>query len=154
MGRTGKYGLGAALAALVIVASSCGDPNFCDGQTSSGEAEAPAIENFGLVDQLDGDPWTAIFSATFKDSDGDLGGGSAKFYINGKEAASIDLHEVFQQSDLGQDAVEGIVALPLRFSDTIDDETTANLGLQLIDVGAHSSNCYGLELEFNVSPID
>ena len=115
----------------------------------------PAVTNFELRSQLDGDPWTLIFSATFEDSNGDLGPlGRAKFYLGGALAADLELSDVFRQSGLEQDAIAGELALPWRVSETVQDCAQVTLGLQLLDGNSFRSNCYSLGLEFNVEDVN
>jgi hypothetical protein len=123
----------------------------CGSRFQSDSDRAPILINFELKRQLDGDPWTLIFSATFEDSDGDLGGlGQAKFFLSGEEAASLSLDDVFRQSGLTLNATDGVLALPLRFSETVVDGAQVVLGLQLYDGNSFASNCYSLGLEFGV----
>lgn len=142
--------------ALIAGLAGCGtDSAACGSRIQSDSVLAPIVNNFQLKRQLDGDPWTLIFSATFEDSDGDLGGlGQAKFFLSGEEAASLSLDEVFRQSGIELDANDGTLALPLRFSETVADGAQVVLGLQLYDSNSFASNCYSLGLEFNVDDIN
>ena len=132
---------------------ACGtDAAACGAMLASDSELAPILTNFELKSQLDGDPWTLIFAATFEDTNGDLGPlGQAKFYLGGDEAASLSLSDIFRQSGLEQDATEGVLALPLRFSETVQDGAQVVLGLQVLDGNSFKSNCYSLGLEFDVS---
>ena len=145
---------------LFLVAFSSGligcgtDSAACGSRFQSDSDLAPLLTNFELKRQLDGDPWTLIFSATFEDSNGDLGGlGQAKFFLSGEEAASLSLDDVFRQSGVTLDATDGVLALPLRFSETVSDGAQVVLGLQLYDSNSFASNCYSLGLEFNVDEL-
>ena len=54
--------------------SSCGtDASACGSVLATESDLAPRLTDFQLNKQLDGDPWTLIFAATFEDSNGDLG---------------------------------------------------------------------------------
>lgn len=144
------------LASLTISLLGCGtDSAACGSRMQADSERAPVLRNFELKRQLDGDPWTLIFSATFEDSDGDLGAlGQAKFFLGGEEAASLSLNDVFAQSGLTLDATGGILALPLRFSETVSDGAQVVLGLQLYDGNSFASNCYSLGLEFGVDEVN
>ena len=137
------------------VMTGCGsDGNaLCAQNPQNTFAEAPVITDFNLVDTLNGDPWTLIFSVAFTDSNGDLGKlGKAELFLNGNdEPERIDLEEIFSQSAVASDATEGTLAVPLRFGETVTDGTQVNLGLQLLDANSFRSNCYSLELFFEVA---
>ena len=147
-----------ALLALLLLSCfplySCGsDGNaFCGQNPQNTFEEAPVITDFSLVDTLNGDPWTLIFSVAFTDSNGDLGRlGKAELFLNGNDQPErIDLAEIFSQSAISTDATQGTLAIPLRFGETLSDGTQVNLGLQLLDANSFRSNCYSLELFFGV----
>jgi hypothetical protein len=105
--------------------------------------------------QIPGDPWTVVFGVEFEDSGRDLGsGGHAEFFLNAnEEPAAQELDSVFRQSGLVTDASAGAFWVTLRFAEeTVEDGTNVRLGLQLIDAGERRSNCFTLELEFDVFP--
>ena len=148
------------LAPLALVASlgfslGCGsDGNaYCGQNPQNTFPEAPVITDFSLVDTLNGDPWTLIFSVAFTDTNGDLGKlGKAELFLNGNDQPErIGLAEIFSQSAIAPDAVEGTLAVPLRFGETVSNGTVVNLGLQLLDANSFRSNCYSLELFFDVA---
>ncbi len=119
-----------------LLAAGCGD-SACEGFERSTTDNAPVIEKLRLVSQLAGDPWTSIFGVAFTDSDGDLGSGSAhaEFFLNGKTAASVDLSDIFQGTAVEPSARSGELAVPLRFSETVENGASATLGVQLISSG-------------------
>ena len=113
------------------------------------------ITDFELNKQLDGDPWTLIFAATFEDSNGDLGElGQARFYLAGEEAATLNLDDIFIQNGVDAEANSGVLAMPLRFSETVSDGAQVVLGLQLFDGNSFASNCFSLGLEFNIDDVN
>ena len=142
----------ALIACLSPALSACGtDSSACGSILKSTSELAPKITDFDLNKQLEGDPWTLIFAATFEDSNGDLGEvGQARFYLAGEEAATLSLKEIFAQNGVDADANEGVLAMPLRFSETVSDGAQVVLGLQLFDSNSFASNCYSLGLEFNL----
>ena len=144
------------LVALNLGLSACGtDSSACGSILKSTSDLAPKITSFELNSQLDGDPWTLIFSATFEDSNGDLGEvGQARFYLGGEEAATLSLNDIFVQNGVESDATGGTLAMPLRFSETVSDGAQVVLGLQLFDSNSFASNCYSLGLEFNVDDVN
>lgn len=143
------------LSVLALNAGGCGTGAATCGSHFASDSElAPVVTKFELRSQLDGDPWTLIFAASFEDANGDLGPlGQAKFYLGGEEAASLPLSELFRQSGVAQDATEGVLALPLRFSESVQHGAQVVLGLQFLDSNSFASNCYGLGLEFNVEEV-
>lgn len=143
------------IAVSVSLLSACGE-NACEGFEASQSNDSPQITKLRLVNQLPGDPWTAIFGLEFTDTNGDLGLGSshAEFFLNGKSAAKVNLPAFFKGSSVPPNATSGELAVPLRFGETVKDGTIGILGVQLIDTQSHRSNCYALELDFTVSPLN
>ena len=144
------------LVCLLPFLSACGtDSSACGSILKSDSELAPRITDFELNKQLDGDPWTLIFAATFEDSNGDLGElGQARFYLAGEEAATLNLKDIFVQNGVDAEANSGVLAMPLRFSETVSDGAQVVLGLQLFDSNSFASNCYSLGLEFNIDDVD
>lgn len=139
-------------ACLILTMIGCGvEP--CSEERSEG-SDAPELSVFALDSQMETDPWTLIFSATFADPDGDLGTGRVEFFLNGQASdTSVELRELFRQSGLPLNATGGRFAIPLRFSDTVTDGAKVKLGVQLVDAADLRSNCYSLELNFAVQPV-
>lgn len=148
-----RRGLGATLfmVTLALGATACGG-NACGDVDASGASGAPRITKLELATQLEGDPWTTIFAASFSDRDADLAMGEARFHLNESSSPSTvqPLRDVFRQSALDEAATTGTLALALRFNPDIDDGSEVRVGLQLEDGAGHASNCYGLTLEFDV----
>jgi hypothetical protein len=120
----------------------------------SGDDTAPVIEQFDLLGQLEGDPWTLVFGTSFADSSGDLGGGHAEFSLNGKSSGSqLELDEIFRQSGIDPASKAGRMAFPLRFADSVQDGSEVWLGLQLVDAEDQRSNCSAMKLHFAVEPV-
>jgi hypothetical protein len=150
------------LIAWVFLLGACGsESSLCDDLSGSGSGNAPEIRNVDLVGQLeaptynlagDPDPWTAVFSLSFEDKDGDLGGGFADFYLGSAAsvATSLDLADSFRQSGLAQTAESGVIGVPLRFGETGPGLKTTEIGMRVTDATGHRSNCKSLFLEFNV----
>src|SRR5687767_130490 len=94
--------------ALILVAacallSACGPDQACGGSFSpSSEAAAPHIESMRLAGQLEQDPWTMVLSLEFEDDDGNLGLGTASFYLNHSDEASTrqQMRDAFRQNAL------------------------------------------------------
>ena len=144
----------AILVAVCLFSTGCGD-SACEGFERSATDNAPAITELRLVSQLSGDPWTTIFGVGFTDSNGDLGSGDghAEFFLNSKSAASVGLTDLFQGGGVEAAARSGELAVPLRFSENVENGASATLGVQLVDDAGNRSNCYSLDLDFTVSPI-
>jgi len=144
-------------AALALIAPACGS-NTCGGQARTEDGNAPAVTRFYVLSedkQIPGDPWTVLFGVEFNDITGDLGpGGRAEFYLNSNtEASEQELDRVFRQNGLLPGATEGAFWVYLRFAEeTVDDGTQVRLGVQLVDAAELRSNCYTLDLEFDVYP--
>ena len=141
----------------VLMASAClgacSKGNSCDGQPASKHATAPRIEALSLLRQVTSDPWTLVFEVKFTDADGDLGGGTAEFFMERKTPAAVtmSLAEMFQRSEVDLAASSGELGLPLRFKDTVPNGQDVDLELQMIDVKGQRSNCYQVSLHFDVT---
>ncbi len=142
---------------LALLAPACGS-STCGGQARSDDAGAPEVSSFFVLSedrQIPGDPWTVLFGIDFLDPNGDLGeSGAAEFYLNSNpEPTAQPLDRVFRQNGLQPSATEGAFWVTLRFAEaTVDDGTRVRLGVQLIDGALLRSNCYTLDLEFDVFP--
>lgn len=141
-------------ALLAASASACGG-GHCAGLEADEAPGTPVVDNFWLLEhQIPGDPWTVLFGVDYTDDDGDLGTGSAEFYLNeNKQPAVQDMVDAFRQSGVQPGETLGSLWMALRFSETIDDGTDVTLGLQLVDAAGHRSNCYTVELRFDVKPV-
>ena len=73
--------------------------------------------------------------------------------MNGVLAASVELIDLFKGADVDAGAKSGELAVPLRFSENVEDGANATLGVQLVDDEGNRSNCYSLDLEFTVKPV-
>lgn len=139
--------------------TSCGSPG-CNGEKAESVSGSPTVKNFYLLgDRVPGDPWTQVFAVAFSDSDGDLASGQAEFFLNSDEQPNVqELDGVFRQSGVAAAASSGTLWLALRFGDTLPDGASVRLSLQLVDAKKHRSNCFSLELDFDVrsaqAPVD
>lgn len=149
-----RWGAVAWMVLLGTLAACGSDP--CGGRDSSDSSHSPEIKHLDLFDQMEGDPWTLIFAAEFADKDGDLGNtGSIDFYLNDSSSpSSIDLASLFGQSELAAGAKSGEIAIPLRFNETNKRSVRLNLGAQMVDAAQHISNCYTLDLQFNIRAVE
>jgi hypothetical protein len=141
-----------ALAAVCL--SGCDKPLACGDKVAVSKApEAPHILTASIPAQLAQDTWTLVLAVDFSDPDADLADGSVVFYLDedSDSATSQPLRPAFKQSALEESVSDGTLILPLRFDDGINDGTNVHLGLQLVDGASLRSNCYGLEIDFEVS---
>lgn len=139
-----------AAAALAGVAAGCGG-NACP-RPASGTATAPAIDSVRMLrNAVPGDPWELVFTVGFRDSDGDLGGGVVDVYLNEKTTpTALELLDLFRGSAVALDSTGGTLTIPLRFSNNVGNGDKVRLGLQLVDEAGQRSNCYALDLDFEV----
>ncbi|MCK5688765.1 hypothetical protein KAI87_05810 [Myxococcota bacterium] len=131
--------------------TACGGP--CGSEDGSDSADAPRIIRFDTIDPgFSDDPWTIYFSVDFEDKDGDLAAGEVRYFISDEDKPSVtqDCEGIFRQADLSFDTRSGEFWTSLTFDQSIKDGSKADLQLQLRDGAGHLSNCYTLELQFNV----
>ena len=127
----------------------------CGDQERDGEADAPRLESFYLIGQpIPNDPWTLVFGIDFVTAAKNLGTGRADFFLNDDtEATSQDFGDAFRQSGVPLDAEQGSVWMALRFVSSVADGAEVRLGLQLVDAASKRSNCFTLELAFDVEAV-
>ena len=132
-----------------VLAAGCDVPPCSEGPSL--DPGAPRITDLELAGQLEGDPYTVILRMEVADPEGDLGHGTAVFFLDGTLSnIELELFDLFRQSALDEDATAGAVALPLRFSEDVANGARVRLGVQVLDEGGRRSNCYSLELDFAV----
>lgn len=143
-----------AALALALPTYACGDPG-CDGEDVDLTDSSPRVLAMDLrTDPVSGDPWEMVFVVDFTDADGDLANGKAQFFVgSSSQATELDLFDLFRQSGLAPESTRGKVGVALRFGDNVPDGRTVRLSLQLIDQSKNRSNCYSLDLKFDVKPV-
>ncbi len=108
----------------------------------------------GLIEQVPNDPWRIVLAANFVDTDGDLSAGVVNFYSNHSTSLTLSqpMSRVFNTSGgIDPNAQVGRVGLLLRFpQDTLND-SQLHLGTQLVDAASNRSNCYTIDLGFNLT---
>jgi hypothetical protein len=142
-----------ATAMLAGVVAGCG-ANACP-RPGTGTTTAPAIDDVRLLQHgVPGDPWELILLASFRDADGDLSPGAADVYLNEKRTPTeLTLLDLFRASAVALDSTGGTLTIPLRFSDNVGNGDKVRLGLQLVDEAGQRSNCYALDLDFEVAQL-
>tara|TARA_Y100001934_G_C12292785_1_gene745725 strand:- start:12 stop:500 length:489 start_codon:yes stop_codon:yes gene_type:complete len=152
--------LGAVLfSGLSLVQSGCGEEIRCNGFLASESTNAPEITRIEKLKQMPGDPWTIIMSLYFIDRDGDLASGDGddtgvmNFFLNGGlEASAQSMETVFEQSALGSGETNGNAWFAIRFDDaSTPDGARVNFETQLVDGSGNRSNCYVVNLTFDVT---
>ncbi len=156
MTSTGAWAAAIAVT-LGAMLSGC-EGTRCGGNERDEAADAPVLLSFYMLDetrQIPDDPWTVVFGAEFEDPDANLAAGAAEFYLNANpEPATQPMDQVFRQSGIAAGEPRGAFWATLRFAEeTVDDGTRVRLGLQLIDGAELRSNCFTLELAFDVNPL-
>lgn len=145
----------AGLAVLLAAGANACSGDRCAGREADEVSGAPVIDNFWVLDhQIPGDPWTVLFGVDYTDGDADLEAGVAEFYLNRNDEPAVqEMAEAFRQSGVQPSQTSGSVWMALRFADTIEDGTDVTLGLQIVDAAGHRSNCYTVDLHFDVAPL-
>ncbi len=157
MGRSPNVASLARIVAVVFACQAlagwgCGD-DACPNDDVKLKPTSPRLEALVFAGQVEGDPFELVFTADFRDSDGDLGRGKAHVYLDGgKEPLTIDLVNVFRQSALAPESTRGTMQLPLRFTG-ITRTSEVRVGMQLEDAARNLSNCYSLELGLRVQSL-
>lgn len=139
--------------AAALMFSACGG-QVCGGNEGTSSDTAPVLTDVNLVGNLPGDPWNLVFGITFTDAPGDLGTGRGEFFLNSSERAEVvQLQSQFEKSSVPLDARSGQIAVTLRFPESIDDDDTVDFSSQVIDQAGERSNCFALELHFDVTEL-
>jgi hypothetical protein len=134
--------------------SACDQQELCDGRKQSSGVTAPVIDKFAFVRQETNDPWLLIFALDFSDNDGDLSQGTADVFLAGDAPHAINMHDLFNKSEVLPEAQSGTLGLDLRFSDSISDGTKGDLQVQISDGASQRSNCYEITLGFSVEKVE
>lgn len=132
-------------------AAGCADTNLCGREVVPIDSAAPLILDMQYVGQVDIDPWHVVLKCDVVDADGDLGGGTVDYYVNGSStsAETQDLERVFNASGgVAQDSTDAVLQLLLRFSRGTASSAYLRLGTQVTDTAGHQSNCYQLDLSY------
>ncbi|HET6345641.1 MAG TPA: matrixin family metalloprotease [Myxococcota bacterium] len=143
-----------ALAGVGLLLGACTTAE-CDGQTPPLDPLAPLILRMELAGQVLQDPWRVILRTDFADFDGDLGNGKAIYYANYKteQQSELLLDRIFESTGgVPLNATQGTVALYVRFADTTTSGSVLHLGTRLVDGAGRKSNCYTVDLAFNLNP--
>ena len=153
MRKPSRSGCWVGIVALTL-ASLCGcGSEECDGVPVVPAAGAPLILGMALVEQVSNDPWRIILAADFADTDGDLGGGVVNFYSNHNTEPTLSqsLSRVYGTSGgIDPNAQTGRLGLLLRFPQNTLSDSQLHLGTQLVDAASNRSNCYTIDLGFNL----
>jgi hypothetical protein len=158
--------LGWAASATVALAA-CGSTPACPVTVGADEV-APSITELSLVGTLNdpayasvqhlgGDPWTLIVALGFHDEQGDVGGGTLRFFMDGSEVFRSDMEALLAERGLAQTAQDGRVSVPLRLemnSDYLSSGGTSTLSLQaaLVDGAGNASSCRTIDLTVTYTP--
>lgn len=140
LGMSGPSKLGWALGGGLLVAaatSACGgdDPAHWD-------PVRPRIDAVRYEGQSPRDALGLQFMLTFVDGDGDLGQGVLHLLLDGTEAGSIPLEELFaaQTPPVAAGATEGDFEVLVRLSATPEAGKQITVGFLLVDEAGHQSN--------------
>ena len=140
-----------ALGCLAPGIAACGFGAVCTEEPTS-SASSPTIIDLALVDALEDNPFQLVFSLSFEDSDGDLYGGQAEYFVGSKLSGVQSMKDLFRQSAVAETATSGTLAVSLQFSNEEISSGTREVafGMQILDDKEQRSRCFSLLLEFNV----
>jgi len=129
-----------AVAGSVLLAlASCG-PQAAAGQ--------PWLTDLSFQGQAPRNPLVLLFGFNFEDSDGDLGSGTLRPLVNGRDTgdAPLELLDVMLASDVALDAISGQLHFELEVDMDLDPATrpaagsTFDVGIEVVDVANNVSN--------------
>ncbi len=115
---------------VVGALAACGDP------------AAPHIDSFRFDGQAEDSPSVLLFSLSFLDDDGDLGGGVLETFVNGRASGlgPLSLERIFLWNALPLDARAGRLDLVMQLSgEALDDQQVFEVGVRAIDELGHVS---------------
>ena len=96
-------------------------------------------------------PWQMNFALSFTDANGDLGGGLLDLYVGASEPLSMSLLPYFHTSEVDPTATAGRLGIDLNFAQGgVQDDNVLRVGFQLRDSLRNYSNCYTLDVHFDV----
>jgi hypothetical protein len=136
---------------VLLGLSGCGAQDFCGGNPGAIDPNAPLILSMSLMGQVDIDPWRAVLRCHVLDADGDLGGGTVRYYVNDTFEAAETQHlgRIFSASGgMDESSTDTSLQLLLRFNQNTAADAYLHLSTQMTDVAGHKSNCYRLDLSY------
>lgn len=138
--------LGASLAAVGCNRAPCGGLN-----PPTNDPNAPAIVSVELVKQDVINPWQFDVAINFTDRNGDVGSGNLDVYVGTSPAVNLSLAPYFASSELALDSRAGRLGIDINLaSGSVQDDNIYRLGFQLRDALKNYSNCYTLDVHFDV----
>jgi hypothetical protein len=137
---------------FTLTATGCNRSTCIGLHPPSSDRNAPVIMDIELLPQSIQNPWTMLMALDFKDKDGDLGAGNVLIYVGASGPVQLPLAEYFATSELPMDAASGRIGLPLSLGQgAVSDDNVLRLGFQFVDAREHYSNCYAIDLHFEVT---
>jgi len=142
----------AAITTWAAATTGCNQNAGCDGAAYMPEPDDPVITDMQLLGQAPNNPWTVLLALSFESPQGTLGRGDALFFANSSTPAKpLGLDGYFSASDVPLDATSGTLAIPLPFAQVaFDSDAAVHLGTKLIDTNNRATNCFSMELNFQL----
>ena len=143
--------LWAALCACLVLIG-CDRPTCLGLHPATDDRNAPVLAHMELLEQEVQSPWTLLMALDFTDRDGDLGDGNVLIYVGASTPVVLPLRDAFTTSELSPNATSGRIGLPLFINQgAVPGDTVLRLGFQLQDARQHYSNCYAMDLFYDVT---
>jgi hypothetical protein len=125
-----------------------------------GDGVTPALQAFAFDGQAPQSTLVLLLSFDFEDLDGDLGEGTLRTFLNGKDtsAGALPLLPSFLASGLAPTATSGTVdfvlelAFPSPEEEQPDEGATFRLGARVEDAAGHESEIRELTLRIGYEP--
>lgn len=145
----------AQLWAAIIVsfaAAACDRPTCLGMHPATDDRNAPVLARIELLQQPDTVPWMLMMAVDFTDRDGDSGNGNMLVYVGAGAPVSMPLADYFETSELDLSSTSGRFGLPLFINQgAVQGDTVLRLGFQMQDEREHYSNCYAMDLVYDVT---
>lgn len=139
------------LTSLLAVAPGCNRAPCAGLHPPTQDPDAPQLVAIEVVSQDVINPWQLNLAVDFTDRNGDMGSGLLEVYVGTSEPTVLALAPYFASSELAYDSRAGRIGLDLNLSSgAVQDDNVLRLGFQLRDALKNYSNCYTLDLHFDV----
>lgn len=114
----------------------------CGTSREDWPAGSPRIDDVNFIEQTPQDPNRLVFDLAFTDTDGDLAGGMLFLSLNGREASTLAVADVFasQAPAIEPTATEGTFDVFVTVAGTVSAGDELDVGFRLEDAGQRASN--------------
>lgn len=142
---------GLGLVWLWTAALGCNRDTCAGLNRPSSSADAPQLVSVEIVNQDVINPWQFNLAVSFTDRNGDMGTGLLLMYVGTSQPVALSLVPYFASSGIAPTSHAGRLGVDVNLaSSSVQDDNVYRMGFQLRDALSNYSNCYTLDLHFDI----